>query len=262
VYKKNYRPRFLLPAVFASVLFIAAASGCDEKSFGPQPDDRQMEQGQGLLPPPPDEPTLAVGDLNMPMPVPSGFKRIPAEHPLMRAAQTGLGNEETILCIFERQGENPSAETGMEGLLRRDLLQVSTLNKWMNASISNTDFSRLKQPWQEESIVFNRNTLTFFEDAAMNRLNGQPSFSYNMGMIDSGPLHISFLKILKYTLPGDKVIYICRTNSALWRYGKILNITYNRPIDSFHQIQTVVAESVGYLQKLQSFGRTPEPAGS
>ncbi|MCL1915282.1 MAG: hypothetical protein FWG17_01010 [Desulfovibrionaceae bacterium] len=245
-------------ALFISLCFALAISslsaGCDEKSFGPPP--RQNVEVVRQPPSQPlEEPTLLVGDVNMPMPVPSGFKRLPAEHPLMLDLQAELGNEETLLCIFERTADADSQERQVQ-----DLVQVSTLRKWLNAGISTIDFSRLKQPWQEESIVFNQNALVFFEEAARNQLRGQTHFSYNLGMIDSGPLHISFLKVIKHTTPNQQAVYICNTNTLLWRHGKILRLTYNSPIRDFKQIRAVVAESVGYLQKLQS--QTAEPAGN
>ncbi|MCL1889000.1 MAG: hypothetical protein FWF99_00655 [Desulfovibrionaceae bacterium] len=245
-------------ALFISLCFALALSslsaGCDEKSFGPPP--RQNAEVVRQTPSQTSEdPTLLVGDVSMHMPVPSGFKRLPAEHPLMLDLQAKLGNEETLLCIFERTVEVDGQERPMQ-----DLVQVSTLRKWLNAGISTADFSRLKQPWQEESIVFNQNALVFFEEAARNRLRDQTHFSYNLGMIDSGPLHISFLKVIKHTTPDQQAVYICNTNTLLWRHGKILRLTYNSPIRDFKQIRSVVAESVGYLQKLQN--QAAEPASN
>jgi hypothetical protein len=233
----------------ALVIFLTA--GCDEKSFGPKtraPDVDNSSPVKSSLP------TLTVGDINMPMPVPGGFRRIQAEDPLMFLAQEKLDSEEILLCLFERSGEAEVPPLPGDPL-NRDTLQVSTLRKWVNAQISFQDFLQLKKPWQDESVVFNQKTLSFFEKAAHTYLQEQSSFTYNLGLIDSGPAHISFLKVIKYDAPGKNPVYVCNTTSLLWNQGKILRLAYNRRIIDFNQIQEVVAESVGYLQKMQDFGR-------
>lgn len=260
-----------LPATIAVALLILALmpvlAGCDEKSFGPARLDSSSKNTEeaatsgsaaAALPeaPAPTGPTLTVGNVQMPMPVPDNFKRIPHDHPLTRASQATIGSEETLLCLFEKEN-GTSADSSLESLLQRDTLIISTLSKWLNAHIPAPDFLKNTRQWQEESIVFNQNILTFFEEAATTRLADHQQFKYDLGMIDSGPLHISFLKVIKHTTPEEEVIYICNTNSLIWRYGKILRVSYNRNISDFSQIQAVVAESISYLNKLLSIDRAP-----
>lgn len=264
---KRYLSLICLPLLFA---LPAALAGCSEESYGPPRGARAAETGSPDVSdasgargaaddrsaqPKPSEPVLVVGDVTMPMPVPAGFKRIPADHPLMRATQSDLDAEETLLCLFERGGEAAPGEAGSEGTPKRELLQVSTLRKWLNVEVSSLDFLKITQPWQEESVEFNQSALSVFTEAVQGRLAAEPHFDYNLGLIDSSPLHISFMRVLKETAPGGEVGYICSTTSLVWRYGKILSITYNKPIAGFDQIQGVVAESVGYLQKLQAIDR-------
>lgn len=260
---KRYLSIICLPPLFA---LPAALAGCSEESYGPPRSARAAAEtgaadvsdtsgawgaaDERSAQPKPGEPVLVVGDVTMPMPVPTGFKRIPADHPLMRATQSDLDAEETLLCLFERSGE-----AGPEGSLKRELLQVSTLRKWLNVEVSSLDFLKITQPWQEESVEFNQSALNVFIEAVQGRLAAEPHFDYNLGLIDSSPLHISFMRVLKQTAPGGEVGYTCSTTSLVWRYGKILSITYNKPIAGFDQIQGVVAESVGYLQKLQAIDR-------
>lgn len=243
-------------------LLLLMPAGCGEDGYGPKrgaqaaadaasPDSEDAVQ--------PDVPTLMVGDTAMPMPVPAGFRRVPGDHPLMRAAQSGLGSEEVVLCLFERVDEAPAGQNGEDqsrrALLRRELFLVSTLGKWLAAEISSLDFLKIKQPWQDESIEFNQATLSGFEEAAAGLLPAEREFSYHMGIIDSSPLHISFMRVEKRAAPDGGFTYACRTNSLIWRYGKILRIIYGKPIADLGQIHDVVAESVGYLRKLQSIDR-------
>lgn len=248
-----------------AVLFalLLALVGCSENAYGPSrkiqaasgAENTAREEASSVNP---SEPVLMVGDVTMPMPVPTGFRRIPTAHPLMRSAQAGLAGDEVLLCLFERIGDNAGSTASamtLEALLQRETLQVSTLSKWLNVEFSSLDFLKIKEPWQEESIEFNQNTLNHFEEAALGRLAEEREFNYNMGMIDSSPLHISFLKVMKHGAPTGESIYTCSSTSLVWRYGKILRITYNKHIENFGQIQGVVAESVGYLQKLQAIDR-------
>lgn len=234
-----------------AMLVMLLSPGCDEHSFGPQAAPTPAPSADKAAAPP-SVPTLTVGNVSMPLPTPNGFKRIASEDPLMRAAQRGLGSEETLLCLFARSGGDPLDTALPPGTQRQDILQVSTLNKWLHARISPQDFLQLKRPWQDESIVFNQNTLRFFEEAAQSSLRPYPQFTYNLGMIDSSPQHISFLKVVKQSPSEEEAVYVCSTTSLLWRQGKILRLTYNRRISDFSQIRAVVAESVGYLQKLQN----------
>ncbi|MDR2051682.1 MAG: hypothetical protein LBQ63_07935 [Deltaproteobacteria bacterium] len=243
------RGRGLLLPLAALVIFLT--TGCDERSFGPL--TRPVKENNDSAPVRPSVPTLAVGNVNMPMPVPGGFRRIPAEDPLMSGVQAGLDSEEILLCLFGKAEEE--AAPPPENPLNQDTLQVSTLRKWLHAQISFQDFMQLKKPWQDESVVFNQKTLAFFEKATQSYLREQNGFTYNLGLIDSGPAHISFLKVIKYGAPGKEPVYVCNTTSLLWSHGKILRIAYNRRLADFSQIQEVVAESVGYLQKIQDSGR-------
>lgn len=258
-----------IPALLLAVLPLLAC-GCSEDSYGPPrlaavAVVTQEEETAEPAPAPqqaPTEPVLVVGGVTMPMPVPDGFKRIPQDHPLMRARQAAAGSEEVVLCIFERPQGGASPGLDLEALLQRDILQISTLTKFLDVEVSSLDFLKIKEPWQQDSVEFNQNTLTNFAEAAEGRLADQPQFSYNMGMIDSSPLHISFLKVMKHTAPAGGVIYTCSSTSLIWRYGKILRITYNKPISDFGQIQAVVAESVGYLQKIQAIDRNTRLSSS
>lgn len=249
-------------AALCVMLFVLPA--CTEDSYGPPRTVQAVAEAENATQPEasvvkPSEPVLIVGDVTMPMPVPTGFRRVPVDHPLMRASQAGLDNDEILLCLFERIGDGAAASSpalDLEALLQRETLQVSTLSKWLNVELSSLDFLKIKEPWQDESVQFNQNTLIHFEEAARGRLEAEREFSYNLGMIDSSPLHISFLKVMKHTAPAGEVIYTCKSTSLVWRYGKILRISYNKHIENFGQIQGVVAESVGYLQKLQTIDRS------
>lgn len=246
----------------ALLLLLVLTAGCKDDLYGPPrksapaPQDSASGQGEPVRP---SEPMLIVGGTTMPMPVPTGFKRIPVDSPLMRAVQAGAGTDEVVLCVFERNAEAASGRAGpglsLEGLLQREILQVSTLAKWLDAEVTAGDFLKIKQPWQDESVEFNQDTMAYFEDAAKGRLAGEHEFTYNLGMIDSSPQHISFLQVMKHTLPAGEQMYTCSSSSLLWRRGKILRITYNKHIENFGQINAVVAESVGYIQKLQAIDR-------
>lgn len=241
-----------------AVLLVFVLSGCGEDAYGPPRKLVNTAQTQkDFIPAKPSEPVLLVGDVTMPMPAPDGFKRIPNDSELVRAIQGNVPTDEVLLCLFERSGEvAANTDLSVEGLLLRDTLTVSTLNKWLDVEIASLDFLKLKQPWQEDSIEFNQGALVNFEEAVKTRLAAQSEFSYNLGMIDSSPLHISFLKVMKHTGSNNRTIYTCSTTSLLWRYGKIIRLSYSRRIDGFSQIQSVVAESVGYIQKLQTLHRT------
>ncbi len=243
-------------ACLLALIMVLPLCGCDEKSFGPPRQATRQENAEAAkTQPAPSEPMLTVGNTQMPMPVPTGLKRIPHDHQLMRSVQTTMGSAETLLCLFEKTGEAAAPDQTAQNIARRDNLRVSTLTKWLNVSISSLDFLKMIQPWQEQSVTFNQNTFTFFEEAASARLLAEKEFTYNLGLVDSSPLHISFLKIVKHTGPTGQPEYSCITASVLWRHGKVLNITYTRHIDNFDQIQAVVAESISYLNKILALDR-------
>lgn len=253
-------------AAFLPAALLVLTCACSEDSYGPPrrvvaDSPAASVAAEAEKQQKPTEPVLVVGGVTMPMPVPDGFKRLPLDHPLARARQTAAGSEEVLLCIFER-ADSAGAAPGLEALLQRDSLQVSTLRKFLDVEVSSLDFLKIKEPWQRDSVEFNQNTLNYFAEAASGRLADAPQFSYNMGMIDSSPLHISFLKVLKHTAPAGEVIYTCSTTSLIWRYGKVLSISYNKLINDFGQIQAAVAESVGYLQKIQAIDRTTRISAS
>lgn len=247
----------------ALLLLLPLALGCKDELYGPprtiSPAPQTPAAGSSA-PVKPSEPMLMVGSVNMPMPVPTGFKRISPDSPLMRAVQAGADADEVVLCVFERNSEGASAQAvpvlSLEGLLRREILQVSTLAKWLDAEVKAGDFIKLKQPWQDESVEFNQETMTYFEEAAKGRLAAQEEFTYNLGMIDSSSQHISFLQVMKHSLSDGESMYTCSSSSLLWRHGKVLLITYTKHIENFGQINAVVGESVGYIQKLQAIDRS------
>lgn len=245
-------------------------AGCSEESYGPPSGARTPAAPESPVaaerpaPSKSSDPVLMVGNLTMPMPAPDGLRRLPGEHPLMRAAQSRLAPGEVLLCVFERAGDAQAGQPGdmsPETLLRRELWQVGTLSKWLNAEVSSLDFLKIKQPWQDESIEFNQSALNNFEEAVRDRLAAEREFNYNLGMIDSSPLHISFLRVEKHTAPAGEVIYTCATTSLVWRHGKILRLGYSKPVENFGQIHGVVAESVGYVQKLQALDRSTRLPG-
>ena len=251
---------WFMPPLFL-LLGIMLAGGCDDRGFAPIPRMDIAGSAAAKEQPAPapvasrqEEPTLLVGNLSVPLPVPGGFRRIPADHPLMRTTQASLGSEEILLAIFERAGE-AGAEGGRPE--ERELLLVSTLHKWLHMNISTADFLTLKQPWQEESVLFNQNVLHYFEEAVETRLHDKRHFVYNLGLFDSSPLHISFLKVIKDGGPA-KNPYVCSTNSLLWHHGKILRISHRSPLGNFNQIPAVAADSVNYLRKLHNLGLSLE----
>jgi hypothetical protein len=248
----------LLALALSPVLLLA---GCGEDAYGP-PRKPQAASGAGAeageedAAAKPGEPVLLVGGVTMPLPAPTGFRRVPVDHPLMRAVQASLEGDELLLCLFERVG----GAAGPEDPLGRESLRVSTLTRWLNMEVSSLDFLKIKQPWQDESAEFNQSALSRFEEAALGRLAAEREFNYNLGMIDSSPLHISFLSVSKRLSPAGEPVYTCECTSLVWRYGKILRISHSKTIDNFGQIQGVVAESVGYLQKLQAIDRSARQA--
>lgn len=239
--------------VLLVLLLAASLTGCFEDAYGPprkaEVKDKTVEED---VAPKPGEPVLVVGNTTMPMPAPDSYKRISADNPLVHAIKGGMPHDEVLLCIFEKSTDGlPNNDFSTNGLLRRDIIQVSTLNKWLNVEVSSLDFLKLKEPFQEEAVEFTQATLKHFEDAALTRLAEQEEFTYNLGMIDSSPLHVSFLQVVKHPGSANDSIYVCSTTSLVWRYGKIMRLTFNKHIQEFGQIQGVVAESVGYLKKLQ-----------
>lgn len=236
----------VLAAIFLSL------AGCED-SYGPPRAQKTTQTGASthisLASEKPDGPTLLVGEVPMPMPAPNGFRRVPANHPLVRLALGELEEDRILLCLFERHPPEV-ADKNRKALQWRETIQVSTLRKWVDLSISATDFLQVKDSWQGNLAEFNPAALRQFEEAVTGSLADMPEFSYELGKIDSSASHISVLRVIKRTTPDGEVVYEANVASLLWRYGKVLSIVHSKNIDKFEHVQAVVGESVGYLQKL------------
>lgn len=254
----NAKYKIMLAKLLLALSLLLPA--CSEDSYGPSrsaeenPADKPATEAS-VLAEKSTEPVLAVGDAVIPMPAPDGFDRLPGDHPFVRAAQAASGPGEVVLCLFERaddSGLRPPAFITHEEFFRREIFQVDTLGKWLGATISAQEFLKIKQPWQDGAIEFSQSALSNFEVAANGILAGEDTFSYNLGKIDSSSSHISFLKVLKNTGENGDVLYTVATTSIVWRNGKILRVIYYKKIDDFGQIYAVVAESVGYVKKMET----------
>ncbi|MDL2314030.1 hypothetical protein LJC36_03510 [Desulfovibrio sp. OttesenSCG-928-C14] len=233
----------------AFVLLLALCGlGCSEEEEAAGQDEGEAAQLSSLA----SRTQLQVGEAVLPMPAPKGFRALKQEDPQFHSS-TDLEPGEVLLRVY---GKSPSKNPGPE---RKDLIWVTTLDKWLEAQVDELGFIAQKQQLQKESAPGGPEVLRNFRVAAIGWLAAEPSYAYSLGMLDNSSHQISFGRVLKESVEG-KALYSCRLDALLYRNGKLLGLHFLHHMgEGYEDLPMAIADFLSYLYALQALdGNLPD----
>jgi PBP1b-binding outer membrane lipoprotein LpoB len=172
------------------------------------------------------------------------------------ANSADLSSQQAAAVVSSVEESSPGSEITPADF---DILQVNTLQKWLNSSFSIENFNEMTAQWQRTSIACDAQTVAYFIEAAKTRLENVSGYTYNLGLAGYSREQISFARIIKAMDAEGRAYFICSVKSLFYSSGKIIGLDYSQRINEFTEISSVIGEHMVYLNELQSGAEAAYP---